>query len=546
MMTIVRNILPCLLLYAMLLSCSEGTVESDNDRQQLLSLLVSVGRTGQTTRQGVDVVQDANQSYRGLQKLLIVPFRTEGAVTATDFPLLSTAMLSEVNRVTGSYFYYMENFPLMSGTNRMLIYGQAAYVSGKEQPEQNGKLETALVDRMLPADIRFSLKPIYNSTAVQQEAQDLADYLTFIATTPGWSTTPDAQMKGLYLDFIHTDPSMSGVMAGSAAHVKAYVSALKTQLQAIDGELCNAIIARIDDAEKNACLSNGYPSATLGLPDGAAALRWIPSESAFSVRTTTTTLDNINGINRYTYPAELWYYANSGIRTSEESVGKSTYSQTNEGWNDLLTDNYNGSGSVNSRTRAVAVEDPLQYAVGRLKMTLNTISGPLRDAKNRVVSNAYSATLPLSAVIIGGQHAVGFDFKPMGVQSDVDACFIYDRIVGNTGTVNTLVLQSYDEEKVPIVLEFENKTGIAFAGEDGTIYPDTKFYLIAEVDPAGKGTGSYANRVFTQDHTTIMTMSVQSLAHAYAAMPDLLSPRLEIGVQVKTEWVQSTTTTVKL
>ena len=108
------------------------------------------------------------------------------------------------------------------------------------------------------------------------------------------------------------------------------------------------------------------------------------------------------------------------------------------------------------------------------------------------------------------------------------------------------MLQSYDNEKVPVILEFENNTGNAFTGKDGTVYKGARFYLIALIDPAGKGTGAYANRVFTQDYTTTMSMSVASLANAYTCMPDLLAPRLEIGVQVVTKWIQATTTNVEL
>jgi hypothetical protein len=41
-------------------------------------------------------------------------------------------------------------------------------------------------------------------------------------------------------------------------------------------------------------------------------------------------------------------------------------------------------------------------------------------------------------------------------------------------------------------------------------------------------------------------MKVTSLANAYSCMPDLLAPRLEIGVEVTTDWIQSTTTNVML
>jgi hypothetical protein len=142
--------------------------------------------------------------------------------------------------------------------------------------------------------------------------------------------------------------------------------------------------------------------------------------------------------------------------------------------------------------------------------------------------------------------------KPQGEQTDVDGRFIYETTIdaSNLATqgykTSTLVLQSYDNEKVPVILEFENNTGHAFIGKDGTVYPGARFYLIALIDPAGQGTGAYANRVFTQDYTTTMSMSVTSLAKAYTCMPDLLAPRLEIGVQVVTKWIQATTTNVEL
>ena len=138
--------------------------------------------------------------------------------------------------------------------------------------------------------------------------------------------------------------------------------------------------------------------------------------------------------------------------------------------------------------------------------------------------------------------------KPQGQQTDVDGRFIYyTNIIGGNKT-STLVLQSYDNEKVPVILEFKNDTKHAFTGKDGTVYPGARFYLIGMIDPAEKKEvgKDYTNRVFTQDYITTMSMSVVSLAKAYTCMPDLLAPRLEIGVQVVTKWIQATTTNVEL
>jgi hypothetical protein len=159
--------------------------------------------------------------------------------------------------------------------------------------------------------------------------------------------------------------------------------------------------------------------------------------------------------------------------------------------------------------------------------------------------------LPLKGVIIGGQHTVGYNMKPQGEQTDVDGRFIYEtNIISENAekSIKTLVLQSYDNEKVPVILEFQNNTGQAFTGKDGTVYPNARFYLIALIDPADKKEEGkdYTNRVFTQDYITTMSMRVTSLAKAYTCMPDLLAPRLEIGVQVVTKWIQATTTNVEL
>lgn len=555
-MSIRHIILGLLLLNMTLVSCSDEdgvltTTESVN-----CNLLLQVG-SPQQMRMANDVVQ-ADGNFRGLQNLLVIPFQTENAraVTGTDIPWLSNSVGSSADRVTGKYYYYMEDCSLLPGTNRVLAYGRATAVTGDAD---NGKLVTTLTDnRMLLSDVTFSLQPIRNTITSHPDAWALTKYMTRIANTTGWSNTTDSQMKGLYLDFINADSEGSGLMGGSVAQITGYVRELKAQLTEIEGasgtseavkSLCTAIINNIKT--ENSCLSGTFPGS-IGLPDGAAVIRW--TGTAFEPRTEATILDNINNITRFTYPAELWYYVNSTICTSTDVVKKDIYA-TASSWDDLLNERYQGSNVVGRQTMSVAVKDPLQYGVGRFQMTLKKITDVLKDSKGRTVANGDAAHLPLTGMIVGGQHTVGFDFTPRGVQSDVDARFIYDPIVSSTvsggvddgdKTINTLVLQTYDNEKVPVVLEFRNDTGEKFNGIDGVIYPGAKFYLIAQLDPEGEGSDDFANRVFTQDYTTAVTMRVASLAKAYSCMPDLLEARLEIGVQIVKQWIQSTTTTVKL
>ena len=541
-----------MLLSAIMVSCSDSADVTTAIEQPSCDILFNI-RTPGSMRMANEVIQTEESLYRGMKIAKAIPFQTSdaGTVTASDEPLWSTNTAMEANKVTGRYYYYIEHSEIAEGTNRMLVYGQASSVTGKNSKKENGVLLTTLTDDGKPADITFKVQEIQGETTATSEAQALADYLTAIAKTEGWSTTTDATLRQLYIDFLHADPEGTGLMNGSAAYVTAHVEALRSQLEDRDDDLSQAILANIDDETLNGCLTNGYPAE---LPDGAAALRWAETatDTRFSVRTTNTTMDNINGINRYAYPAELWYYVNSAINTSTVKVKKTTY-ESSETW-EIVLSNY-PLNEVDWQTKAVAVTSPLQYAVGRLQTVMKAITETLYDTKGETVEDGTAENLPLTGVIIGGQHTVGFDFKPQEPQSDVDARFIYDAVVSevveegaNAGDaiVNTLVLQSYDNEKVPVALEFQNNTGHPFHAMDGIVYPGTKFYLVAYLNPAGQGTGDCAGRVFTQDYTTTARMTVTSLGKAYTTIPNLLEPHLEIGVQVETKWIQSTTTTVRL
>lgn len=530
------NIILWMILLGMVgVSCSDGDDVAGTPTGNVLTcdFIFSIRQPG-TMRMANEVVQTTASEFRGIQDITVIPFKTAGSdvpVAVTDEPLLATTKGTELDRVQNKLYYYINHCEIAEGTNRMLAYGQAAPVAGKESEKENGKLVTTLTANAKPAEITFQLQQILTTNTIQGKAQDLADYLTTIANTDSntdsWSTTKDETLSQLYKDFIKADPNGTGLLAGSAAYVKEHVKSLKSQLDGRTDKLSEAIKTSIGDIDNVACLQNQYPSS-LGLPDGAAALRWTGTGlgNQFSVRTETSTLDNINNVSRFTHPAELWYYVNSAIKTSTSVVGKDRY-ETKETWEELLN-HYTTSNVVDWFTKSVAVKDPLQYGVARLHTVLT----------------AAVTDCPLTGVIVGGQHTVGFDFLPKVPKSDVDARFIYDKVVSGTET-NTLVLQSYDGEKVPVVLEFQNN-GSAFTGRDGIVYPGTKFYLVAYLDPAGKGTGACAGRVFTQDFTTTANMTVTSMANAYTCIPDLLEPRLEIGVQVVTQWIMSTPTTVKL
>ena len=541
-MTDMKYILYSLLVGMMMVSCSSADDIADdaNSQQaaQQVDLLVSVGsKTSQSNKQSVSALRRA-ATFQGMEDLVAIPFHTDGAAVApTDHPYLDMVRTTEESsRVEGHNNYYVDHCFLMPGTDRMLVYGKSKPSPSADQTV-NGVLSALPTVRTKLEDIRFSLTSIRHTTEVHTDAQALADYMTSIANSTGWSTTEDVTLKSYYTDFIHVTAEGGGLMSGAAANIKAFVAALNTLLAGRIDPVSTAIKNNIAATDIS---SNTYPRS-IGLPDGAAAIRWTGNQ--FEVRTASSPLDNINGITRYTYPAALVFFTDSPIRTSMTDVPKSTYqnASTSMAWSDFLDEHYNNSQTVNTSTKAVAVVNPLQFGVANLRLTLTGMIANIKDAKNNAVTNASMSTLPLTGVIIGGQHTVGYNMKPQGEQTDVDGRFIYEtNITTETAgkSINTLVLQSYDNEKVPILLEFQNNTAYPFTGKDGIVYPGTRFYLIGMIDPAGKGTGAYANRVFTQDYTTT--------TNAYTCMPDLLAPRLEVGVQVVTKWIQSTTTNVGL
>ncbi len=546
MKTDIKIILYGLLLGMIMTSCSSIDDIDDANNQQVakqVDLIICVGNKASMPLQ-VSANTRSDDTFNGMEGLVVIPFHTEGkAVKSTDLPLIEVVgATEESSRVKAHNNYYVNHCYFMTGTDRVLVYGKAIKPS-TPNPAVYGQLSDLPSTRKNTADIQFSLTSIRESTEADADATALATYMTNIANTEGWSTTTDPTLKSYYLDFIHVDSEGVGLISGAAANIRAFVAALRDLLTGRTDALSTAIVAKIDD---DATIEEKDYPRSIGLPDGAAVIRWTGEK--FEVRTTTTTLDNINGINRYTYPAELMFFADSPIRTSAEEVAKTVYENapTNQLWSAFLNTYYNGSTAVNTETKAVAVEKPIQYGVAKLDLTLTGMSTTLRDAKDDVVSYTSMATLPLTGVIIGGQHTVGFNMKPQGEQTDVDGRFIYDTNIIDGNKTSTLVLQSYDNEKVPVILEFQNNTEYAFTGKDGTVYPGTRFYLIGMIDPAGQGTGECANRVFTQDYITTMSMSVVSLAKAYTCMPDLLAPRLEIGVQVVTKWIQATTTNVEL
>lgn len=616
-------LMPVLMVQA-LSSCSlidEPEYDDDGSVKASLAFSVSQANVSQTRMADAVVQEQGNgRSYRGLGDVYMIPFAiSSDQITSSDRPLRllrDASLLESHDPQTGNYggFYLYNVYTLIRGINAFLVYGRASTDSPTCPSEVPNKVYfgSLQVPELINPDLntlRFSPDPIYPSTKAPAEAQLLADYLTFIAQTPGWSSTTDETLKLLYTVFTGQENNGTMVMAGASVNVMNHVNALSDMLNQISFEtgtegarLKTDILNRITDPTSyNKTIDGTYYQMTLtvenstlkgfnfdypakyNLPDGAAALRWAKLSEAtqnygFVAQTVTTTLDNINNIDRWCYPPELFYYVNSRIDTSNDEdfqpmYGTGSTATTWTGDGGVLEKYENKNAFVSGNTKGVAIKKPLNYAVGRLKATLQKVTtDKLTDDAGKELSllnSSNNPSFPLTGIIICNQHPVGFDFKPVlenGAVSHVDDHFIYDSQVGSSCCLSTtddhvipstLVLQTYDSgegndgneaEEVTIALEFRNDSGTEFRGKGGVIYPGTKFYLMGKIDPT-KGTTTDDNargRVFTQDYITTITTTVNSLANAYNVLPNMLGGRLELGVELTPNWIQAETDNVIL
>ena len=264
-MTVIRKILYGLLLSMMMVSCSiiDDMPDSSTEEQvaRQVDLFVSVGdRVSEMQKSSSNAPRRA-ATFSEMEQLVAIPFHTNGAdVKASDDPLINLVGANEGNLAKeyevekyNTYYntYYVSGCHLMTGTDRMLVYGKATPTYGKNTPtpedlKVNGQLSALPTIRKKTADIQFSLTSIRNTSEVHGDAQALATYMTNIANTEGWSTTDDPTLKSYYLQFLRIGSEGAGLMSGAAANIKAFVAALRALLETKGGDLSNAIIKKID------------------------------------------------------------------------------------------------------------------------------------------------------------------------------------------------------------------------------------------------------------------------------------------------------------
>ena len=292
-------------------------------------------------------------------------------------------------------------------------------------------------------------------------------------------------------------------------------------------------------AELTSASLRNYPGS-LGLPEGAAILRWNGNRFYPVVNTDGESTESIAPVTSFCYPPRLWYFANSTISTA--STDKSpAYTSDRQHWSDVLGE-YNYGKVVSGTTESVALDQPLQFSSGLLIANVTATTDELPDGdddprtKVPVTDNAF----PVTGVIIGSQQRLNFDFTPAGGEN----YFLYDDCIsgvqlpapsGSPGSFRTLVSETPIGENVYLCLELRNDSGQSFTGVDGIILPGSKFYLIGNIEaPSAQGS------VFQQDHTTTINCIISSFENACNAIPNLEQPYIALGIQISVNWVMST------
>ncbi len=480
-------------------------------------------------------------------------------------------------------------------------------------------------------DINFNLVGI--AASLGEDANKLKDYLNAIvaaefttgSTTTTWASTvsivanqtiPNADAYSSLADLYTKFTTVTSDRCGSAEAVLRTVQDLYKSAKAINAastvaevkDIANAICDKIkngtgsgsdlsvtvtdtdSDPDKWKFTFSGlsdtkFPSGTLKLPMGAAQLSF--SENKFSYKGTVSENTVVSSGTLYTnicYPAELVYFDNSPLRATDSYKKKDDFASTPEDWDTQyqIPSSSDWAGTeVTPSTRAVAMQNNVNYGVALLQSTVKLATEKLTDNKKAILGgNAENQTeipgteMKVTGILIGGQPAsVGWK---MVNKTTTFNNVIYDNDVqygdklstSSTPTANyTVVLDNLTnatkQNDVNFVLQLVNGSE-DFYGRYGLIPAGHTFYLVGQIQltqypstgvreipdvKSGSSTvkrtsSSYRitdesiNRVFIQDYKTVanITISSDALQKAYSSIPDLRSTEVLFGLSVDLKW----------
>lgn len=474
------------------------------------------------------------------------------------------------------------------GTTHMVLYTRASKKDNSTPNTNKTNFEagsltdiyTKFTDEAKPklSEISFNLETIHSANDFDTQGKTILDVLNSIAQTQAtinntpieWSKISEANigtqgereiLQNLYNKFVN-------LKAGSEASVKRAIEDLKA---AVNTQKLVDFTALTNAIEKNCSTRglsnvNGFPRG-IGLPDGAAVLKFNSDSKEFAYEEVTTgipTGGNLVDHKTITYPSELAYFVSSPVVTSSSPKNKLTDLPDYNAWLGNTADwsSYKDV-VVKSNTKLVVLKNPVQYGVACLKSKITCATTLEDNAKNFKFAANNTLTVPtngieVKGILIGGQpQGVEWNFEP--ASSATFDHTIYDRDMNNGIAAKiseskpnyTLVLDNRNssttapgQSKVYVTVELENNMG-DFYGAEGLIPKDTRFYLVGELDPTGKTTTT-VDHVFVKDHTTVAKFTIKDLKKAYNHIPDLRTSKINVGLAVDLKWQEGITFDVNL
>lgn len=549
-------------------SCNKNDQNEPKSQMPEVKTEFSIALPNQLSSNGANrmpgtTVQRTPSEFQGMTGITLIPYDQQRAVLAGDKRIgnnieLTDGIASDALG-TNSNAKVFEDVSIPVSTASFLFYAKSAKTG---TDFEIGALNATGIDNDKELeDITFSLKQINTDPAAlylpEAVGGKLMAYLSSVAnakvTSPSekyWREYTELENKALH-DMYAAYTSIHGLSSSEVARVLTdlYKSLMPTTspiATAIKTAINNGTYATVDGSGNVTLVSalQNFPGSA-NLPEGSVDIKWDDSSKAFIKGNYT----NMADLDRYVYPAQLWYYVNSPIQTANASR-KSMYNNVND-WDAILAAHTAGA-SVSPRTRAVAITDPIQYAVARLDVQVRLASASMADNSDVVEGAAKNVDctgsgFPVTAILVGGQQQVKFDFTTNGGTEYT----IYDNIMtpsaettpstmiakkdgDNYSDINsTLVLENGGSD-VMIAVEMLNDKADFYGAGNQLIPLNGKFYVIAKLVAASATETS--GHVFKQDYTTTAKLTLNNLKTAYNTIPDLRTPQLELGFSVDLSW----------
>lgn len=559
-----------------MVSCSsEDEMKPQNGKREEVktSFTLSVGSVKPGTRMTAEAVQQDGTTFNGMEKIQLFPFigspaaNTSIAITPIH---LADFTIFEEDQVKAKIY---NDVTIPVGVNNFVFYGMSK-VAGNVDGELAASYDSkSLTSASTLASVYFDLVSWYPGKTYNDFNQSDANAKKVLDAINTVNTELIEQIATIQdanditrLQLVAIQEALAEMTAGSSNSVRLFMQDVFERLAGISGNQAEAVRTVMTNDQNGFFTADGLPTTgyTLSwksdpkfpechnLPDGAVALKY--ENGKFQYDEIPVGGMPIEKVSNYMKPARLAYFVNTAAMTRE-----TPYFDQNEPeeWDDAVKE-YK-EDAVSLATQSVILKDQIQYAVGRLDVQVRVSENTLYDSGSGVVDAADKEPqmviapgegYQLTGVLIGGQKQVDWKFEPKG---DTDYTIydkrmtrdIYAKVGPNYSEVNhTLTLETPEGEPTTICLEFVNN-GKDFFGYDNKIIPSgSKFYLVATLKPGDKVIDNpNINQVFLQDYITTakLIIGANSLKNAYNVVPDLRSPKLELGLSVDLKWEKGIT-----